>query len=206
MDGVKAAFGRAMAATGALIRVDDMRASQVTHDGTAGTITLTGAATLALVGVDFVGQYRQELLAANLVDVVMQHRIHRQLLGQRTPVLGVVNQLVGSALDVEQPVYQFTIDDVGLHDFEHIVGCDLNICRIVRHYSDDGPLGTEPKTPSGHHIHPTAQSVIGNLMYQPVDDIQASRAVTCRAAATQYLHMAGRDQSVLGLSSAAGGI
>jgi hypothetical protein len=100
MDGIKTTLGCTMPATGAFIWIDEMWVPQVSHDSATWAIASTGATSLAFLWRYFIRQYRQEFLATDLVDVVMQHGVHRQLLGIGTPVLGVIHQLVGGEIHI----------------------------------------------------------------------------------------------------------
>ena len=76
MNGIKLTLGHAMPATSALVGVNQVRMPQVSHDSAARAIALAGTATTTFFRINLVGEHRQELLAANLIDVVMEHGIH----------------------------------------------------------------------------------------------------------------------------------
>ena len=139
---------------------------------------LAGTATLALVGIDLVGHHRQELLASNLVDIVMQHGVHRQLLGIGAPVLGVIHQLMGREIDILQTFLEQTaIDDVRLDDVLNILGVHLHIGRVVGHDPDDGPFGTETEATCCNDVNAAAQTVLGNDANEIVNDFQTARFI-----------------------------
>ena len=176
MDGIKSALGRAVAATGTLVGVDDVRLTQVAHDGTAGAVALAGTAALAFLGVNLVGQHREKFLAANLIDIIVEHSVKRYV-QRRVPVLDIINQLVGSALDIEQAVYLFAINDMGLNDFLDILGLDLNIGGVVGHDPDDGPFGTKAETACSNHIDTAPQVMVTDSVDKLVNDLEAPHAV-----------------------------
>ena len=174
MDCIKTALGGTVTTTSTFIWIDEMGMPQIAHDSTTGAIAFTSTTSLTFIGCNLIRQYRQEFLAANLVDVVMQHGIHRQALGIGTPVLGVIHQLMGSEVHILKPVEQSTVNDMSLNDIFNILGAHMDVGRIIRHNPDDRSLGTETKATRCHNINTTAQSILCNHPNKRVNDLQTA--------------------------------
>ena len=151
-----------MAAAGTLVGVDHMRLAQVAHNSMTGTIALACSTSLALVGIDLVGHHREEPLASNLVDVVMQHGIHRQLLGERTPMLGIVHKLMGREVHILQTLKQLAANDVCHDNVLNVLRMNLHIGCVIGHNPHDGALGTKAEASCSHNIDTASQALLTN--------------------------------------------
>ena len=95
--------------------------------------------------------------------------------------------LAGSRIHVQETLHLPAGDDMGRHDFFHIVRADRSIEGVVRDDFHDRTLLAESKATGNHHIDLMVQTVGFERRPEVLDDFGTFGGFATRTAAAQDL-------------------